>query len=304
MSYQTANGTAVAGSDYTAAAGALTFAPGQTSRTVSVAVVGDAVVEGDETFSLGLSALANATAGDLQGSGTIVDDDAPSLSRLELSHGSAQWADLAAGPGPSQDTDYYRLVQAPRASYEVVLDGTSGDVGPGVLLDRLGSDNVSVVQSATAVGTGASVSLRWENTLAAPVANQHLRVRSAGCTVACGPDDVYRVRAYETTYTIARFNNSGGQVTIVLLQNPTSQAVSGHVHFWDPAGTLLHAQPFTIVPRGVFQLSAVGVPVLQGRSGSITVSSDARYGALAGKAVSLESATGFSFDSPMLARPR
>ena len=51
-------------------------------------------------------------------------------------------------------------------------------------------------------------------------------------------------------------------------------------------------------------LSAATVPGLQGRSGSITVTSDARYGVLAGKAVSLESATGFSFDSPMAARPR
>ena len=76
------------------------------------------------------------------------------------------------------------------------------------------------------------------------------------------------------------------------------------MHFWDPAGTLLHAQPFTIVPRGVFQLSAVGVPVLQGRSGSITVSSDARYWRAGGQGRVAEPATGFSFDSPMLARPR
>jgi len=304
MSFQTANGTATAGSDYTAASGGLTFSPGQVARTVGVTVQGDAAIEGDETFSVGLSALTNATAGDLQGTATIVDDDAPSLSRLELAHGSVQWGDLAADPGPAADVDLYRLAQAARASYEVVVDGTSGDIGPGLLLERLASDNVTVVQSGAPAGTGSSVSLRWENTVATTVASQHIRVRSAGCTVACGADDVYRVRVYETTYSIPRFNNSSGQVTLVLLQNPTSQTLSGRLYFWDAAGVLLYTHPFSIPARGLFQLNGASVPALQGRSGSITVSNDGRYGTLAGKAVSLETATGLSFDSPMIAKPR
>jgi hypothetical protein len=304
MSYQTSNGTATSGNDYTAASGSLTFTPGQVARSVSVAVLGDSAIEGDETFSLGLSALVNATAGDLQGVATIVDDDAPSLARLELGHGSMLWGDLAADPGPATDVDFYRLAQAARASYEIVVDGTSGDVGPGLLLERLASDNVTVLQSGAAAGTGGSVSLRWENTVATTVAGQHIRVRSGGCTLSCGADDLYRIRAYETTYGIPRFNNSGSQVTVVLLQNPTSQAVSGRLHFWDSAGALLHTHAFNIAARGLLQLNGATVPALQGRSGSITVSSDARYGTLAGKAVSLEGATGLSFDSPMTARPR
>jgi hypothetical protein len=233
-----------------------------------------------------------------------VDDDAPSLARLELGHGSMLWGDLAADPGPATDVDFYRLAQAARASYEIVVDGTSGDVGPGLLLERLASDNVTVLQSGAAAGTGGSVSLRWENTVATTVAGQHIRVRSGGCTLSCGADDLYRIRAYETTYGIPRFNNSGSQVTVVLLQNPTSQAVSGRLHFWDSAGALLHTHAFNIAARGLLQLNGATVPALQGRSGSITVSSDARYGTLAGKAVSLEGATGLSFDSPMTARPR
>lgn len=304
MAYQTANGTATSGSDYTAASGSLTFTPGQLTRTVSVPVIGDAVMEAEETFGLGLSGLVNATAGDVQGSATIVDDDAPSLTRLELGHGSAQWGDLRADPGPTADVDLFRLAQAPLASYEVVLDGTSGDIGPNALLERLASDNVTVLQSGVPAGTGSSVSLRWENTLSAPVAGQHIRVRSAGCTLACGADDVYRVRAYDTTYTIPRFNNSQGQVTLVILQNPTGQPVAGRLYFWSATGSLAYTHPFDLPARGVFQLNGATVGALQGRSGSITVSNDARYGALAGKAVSLESATGYSFDSPMVARPR
>src|SRR4029450_9338345 len=102
------------------------------------------------------------------------------LSKLELEHGSSQWGDLAADPGPVADVDYFRLAQAPLSSYEVVLDGTSGDIGPLARLERLGSDNVTVLQTGTANGTGSSVSLRWENTVGAAVASQHLRVGSAG----------------------------------------------------------------------------------------------------------------------------
>ena len=71
----TANGTATAGSDYTATSGTLTFAPGQTSRNVTVSVTGDLVDEVDETFFVNLSGAVNAVIGDSQGQGTIVNDD-------------------------------------------------------------------------------------------------------------------------------------------------------------------------------------------------------------------------------------
>jgi len=81
VSYATANGTATAPDDYTAiAATTLTFTPGQTSKTVTVAVKGDALDEANETFQVNLSAATNATIADGQGIGTITDDDpTPSL---------------------------------------------------------------------------------------------------------------------------------------------------------------------------------------------------------------------------------
>jgi hypothetical protein len=76
VNYATANGTATAGSDYLAKSGALTFIPGVTSQTVSVPVLGDTLIENDETFLLKLSSPVNATLAVTQGIGTIVDDDA------------------------------------------------------------------------------------------------------------------------------------------------------------------------------------------------------------------------------------
>jgi hypothetical protein len=74
VSYATANGTAVAGSDYTPASGTLSFAPGDRTKTIGVAVLADSLVEGWETFTLTLSAPTNATiAGTATATATIGD---------------------------------------------------------------------------------------------------------------------------------------------------------------------------------------------------------------------------------------
>ena len=75
VSYATADGTATAGQDYTAASGTITFAAGQTSKTVKVAVVGDTTVEADETFTVTLSNPSGATISRATATGTIRNDD-------------------------------------------------------------------------------------------------------------------------------------------------------------------------------------------------------------------------------------
>src|SRR5262249_23435750 len=80
VGYATANGTAIAGQDYTTTAGTLTFAPGTTTQQITVPVLGDTTFEADETFSLNLSNPVNATISDAQGIATITNDDpAPTL---------------------------------------------------------------------------------------------------------------------------------------------------------------------------------------------------------------------------------
>jgi hypothetical protein len=76
VDYATVDGTAAAPSDYASRSGTIIFMAGETSKTVSVALVQDAVVEPDETFTLALSRAVNATLFDGQGVATIVDDDA------------------------------------------------------------------------------------------------------------------------------------------------------------------------------------------------------------------------------------
>jgi len=72
VQYATAPGTATSGVDYVAAQGSLVFTRGQISKTVTVNVIGDAAIEGNETFQLIATATGGATA---TGTGTILDDD-------------------------------------------------------------------------------------------------------------------------------------------------------------------------------------------------------------------------------------
>lgn len=77
VSYATANGTATAPGDFRAAAGTVSFAPGETSKTITVIVNGDTMIEADETFTVTLSSAVNANIAGAQGVGTIQNDDAP-----------------------------------------------------------------------------------------------------------------------------------------------------------------------------------------------------------------------------------
>jgi co-chaperonin GroES (HSP10) len=78
VNYQTADGTATAPSDYTAIPStALTFLPGETTKTITVLVKGDTDAEANENFFVNLSGAVNATLADNQGQGTITSDDTP-----------------------------------------------------------------------------------------------------------------------------------------------------------------------------------------------------------------------------------
>jgi hypothetical protein len=85
VNYGTANGTATSPTDYVPISGTLSYAPGETTRTVVVTVNGDTTTESSETFFVNLSVPVNAVIGDGQGVGTIVNDDLAPL---------VQWTNL------------------------------------------------------------------------------------------------------------------------------------------------------------------------------------------------------------------
>jgi glucose/arabinose dehydrogenase len=306
VGWATADGTAsAAAGDYLPGAGTLTFAPGSTSATVPVTVLGDLNAEVDEIVLVNLSSPAAAVIGNGSGEAVIRNDDAaqPPDPSAELAHGSRVLSTLTTQAGPQERIDWYRVSQKARSSYEVVVDAASGDLQP-ISLTRTAADGTTVRQTALPEGPSRARSLRWQNTGSAALDTELVRVQSGLCATSCGADDVYRVRAYDTTYSIPRFNNVGSQGTVLLIQNTRSAAVAGRVFFWSGAGGLLASQAFNLPSRGTFVLNTLTVAGLPGTSGTITVTSDAPYGTLVGKSVALEPSSGFSFDSPMLPRSR
>lgn len=84
VNFATADGTAVNTSDYAFNSGVLTFAPGETSKTIVVTINGDTTVESNETFSVILSGASGATLADSEGVGTITNDDSPPVPSLSI----------------------------------------------------------------------------------------------------------------------------------------------------------------------------------------------------------------------------
>jgi hypothetical protein len=300
VTYATADGTAVAGADYQPRTGVVTFPPGNTSQSVQVPVVGDTLDEPNESFHLILGPVTDATAS-ASSPAVVLDDDRGAFALAELGHGAARRA-VPDGAGGT----LFVLAQAAYSSWEVVVDEASGDLGAGATgpaLERLASDLSTVVQTSSPVGAGFARSLRWQNSTALP-RDEYVRVRATGCTTACGPDDVYRVRAYETTVRVPRFNTAGGQGTVLFLQNVGTAPLAGTAFFWAPGGALLGSQAIAVNPRALQVLNAATVPGVAGTSGSITITHDGRHGDLAGKAVSIDPGPGFAFDTPFVTRPR
>lgn len=309
VDYATQDSTATTSDgDYVATSGTLTIPAGNLSGTISVTVNGDTRPESNERYFVQLSNPINATITDGTGAGYITNDDAPNAasSTMELAHGANRVRDFSPVDGGFERVEFFRLKQAGYSSYEVVVDGISGDIstGAGPEVQLVDDDGTTVVATSSAVGTGSTRSLRWTNANASEVNDQFVRIASQGCGPSCGADDQYRVRMYETTSSVPRFNNAGSQITVLVLQNPTVNAVTGTAYFWNSAGALLGSTPVSVNARSAMVLNTSTVPGANGQSGTITVSHNGGFGGLVGKTVALEPSTGFSFDTPLLVRPR
>jgi hypothetical protein len=221
-----------------------------------------------------------------------------------LFHGSRQQHDLATHVGPVVDQDWFLMATRPFSSYEVVVDGQTGDLLLGGNQLRRMDSSGNLAQSGDASEDPGTVKLKWRTGVAqnASVAN-YIRVSSPGCGTLCDLLDRYRIRFYETTYTVPRFNNSGSQSTVLIVQNATSQACEVMSAYFRNDGSLLTTQVNVVAAQSMFVLATATVTALAGQSGSIRLLHTCGYDGLSGKAVSIEPATGFTFDTAIVPRP-
>ena len=254
-------------------------------------------------FALSLVLSASPSSADVWDNDPGNEDDSAATDN-ELFHGAIQVHDLAAQGGVA-DQDWFVIRSRAFSSYEVLVDGLQGEVwglaGP-LPVDRVdGGGTVLTAGAAPPGGLGGSRSVRWANNTGA-LSLDYIRVDGggSGCTTTCTINAQYTIRMWETTGAISRFNNSGSQLTVLLLQNPTDYPINGTVFFWAASGTLTATQAFTLLAKGLSVINTSAIA--PGASGSITISQDGRFGDLQGKSVALEPSTGFSFDTPLTYR--
>ena len=137
VDYASSDGTATAGTDYTAVSGTLTFAAGTTSRTLTVSVTGDAANEANETLTVTLSNASTGTAiATATGTGTITDNDTPnfSINSPSVAEGDSSTTNLV-----------FTVTLSPASATQVTVD--YADAGTGTATS--GTDYTALASSTT-----------------------------------------------------------------------------------------------------------------------------------------------------------
>jgi CSLREA domain-containing protein len=227
VTYDTADATATAASDYTAVTnGTVTFAAGETSKNVAIATLGDARNEADETFTVALSAATNgaqvsASAG--TGTGTIVDDDpVPSLSV----------ADAAITEGNADSTLTFVVSLSAASGRTVTVNVATADataVAPG---DYTAVPSTLVTFAPGDISKNVAVTVKGDaidelaETLTLSLsAAVNATVADASATGTITDDDA--APAVTLSASASTMPETGGTATITAtLSNPSSQAVT------------------------------------------------------------------------------
>jgi hypothetical protein len=249
----------------------------------------------------GLVLATDARADEWDQGASAVATDNTAATPNAMFHGSQQVHDLAA-VGGVQDEDWYLVASDHFSSYEFAVDGLTGQVGLNpVNVQRLDA-NGAVLENGLVGNFGGVLTLRWFGPGNVNATRFFVRIHDPACGTGCDSQDRYHARFYDTTYTVPRFNNSGTQTTVLVLQNAAAHPCAVTIHYFPGAGSLLQSSQAGTVNRrqSLVVNTASAVP---NQSGTVRVAHTCGYGGLTGKAVSIEPSTGFTFDTQLLHRP-
>lgn len=224
------------------------------------------------------------------------NDNSFSTTHNQLVHATRQVHDLGAqAPNQTADQDWYMVSLAPYSSFEVIVDGLTGDINP--FVQRYASDGSTLLQNSSSITSGFSERLAWTNTTGSSVTS-YVRVGQASCGSTCTTSDQYTISSHETTIALARFNNGGSQITVLLTQNASEVTISATFFYWSTTGVLLQTGTLpSLAAKNLNVFNTATFLTLQGVGGHITIAHNGTYGSLNVKSVALEPSTGFSFDT-------
>jgi uncharacterized repeat protein (TIGR01451 family) len=249
VDYATANGGAIAGSDYVTMSGTLTFNPGDTARSIPVTINGDPDNETDETFFINLTNVsATATILDSQGQGIIKNDDAPASADLSITKTASSPIVVGgndinytitlqnAGPDPSSGATLTDIVPpnttfqsiTPPAGWTCLTPAVNGtgsiscSKGTAFAVGTVTFPLTVKVNAGTSVGTQISNTAQVSSTTPDPT-NGNNSATATVTVVAAGSADL-TVSKVDTPDPVAIGNNLN--YTIVLTNNGPAAAAN------------------------------------------------------------------------------
>lgn len=221
VQYQTSNGTAEAGADYTPASGTLTLKPGVTTGTIAVKVTGDLLDEEDETFVVTLSSPVGARLGLGSAAVTVVDNDTASLRVADASaaEGEAAASGLAfavtLSVPASHDVSVTYATTARTATAGLDFTTVSGSLT--IPAGALGGTVLVPVIDDTLYEANETFDLTLSNPVGAPLGD------AAGRATILNDDEPPRVSIADVTVTEA---NKGSKAFVtVTLSTPAGQTL-------------------------------------------------------------------------------
>ena len=171
--YETVDGTAVAGEDYEATSGELTFAAGETEKWVEVTLIDDTEEDSGETLGLRLNSVTGAVLGDASGIGTILNTETTPVSVSEpagedfaadtTTAGRVVVGESATGElAPVGDVDWFAVELEAGKNYQIDLKGSSHDSGtlPYPVLNGICDDGGTRMASTRVFERGVGFSSR------------------------------------------------------------------------------------------------------------------------------------------------
>ena len=181
VAYVTTDGSATSGADFTGGTGTVTFAPGETSKTIAIPVSGDRLAEGDETFGVDVTVVDGAQA-------AVGDEHAAAVITNQLVQALGFNSALRAAFTDSTGDRVVVSLRGPGSGELLLLGGTSGDPAGITLTGTTGASALSIAGDTTVGDITVNGSLRGLSARAADLIGNlsvsgslgQLRLRNVG----------------------------------------------------------------------------------------------------------------------------